>query len=113
VINFIIVGSAALCIVGCFIAFLFGRLTRNSGIPKFLRALMASTLFSWVFAVGGHGGVAALPAYLIIFYAPKTFARRFDNDDIALFVSAIFVSIIVFLGYWLAARIEPTKRISK
>jgi hypothetical protein len=105
--------SVAFCVVGCFSAFLFGRLTRNNEKPKFLRALIASTLFSWIFVGGAHGGTAILPAYLIIFYIPKIFAQRFDNDDIALVLISIFVVVLVFLSYWLAARAEPSKQIPK
>jgi hypothetical protein len=105
--------SAAFCVMGCFIAVLFGRLTRNSEEPKFLRALIASILLSWVFVGGAHGGIAILPVYFIIFCIPIIFAEPFGNDDIALVQIAIFVSIIVFFSYWLAARAEPSKRTPK
>lgn len=100
-----IFGTLILCVIGCVLAALFGRWSRQSQIPRLLRASLSAILLSWIFFVG-YGGVGLFPSVFVFLIAAKSGepAKAYEVFVFAVFIACFFA---VFASFWFSSRTNP------
>lgn len=107
-----IIGSLILCLIGCCLAALIGKWSRNSQIPRLLRGSIATVMLSWsAIFVGGHGGAGggAVPSALLFILATRSKDAPKANEILvmALFVTCFFT---VFASFWFFSRLASSEK---
>jgi hypothetical protein len=110
-----------LCLVGCVLAALLGRLTRKTGDLRFFLGMLVVPMLSWFFLItgGGHGVAVILPTVYLFFLmmlSPDVggswnlFSENGAlNEDLLFFLSLILFFILIIVSFFVFARSPKPK----
>ena len=113
--------NLGLCVIGCVLAALLGRLTRKTRDLKFFLGMLVVPMLSWfVWATGGgHGGGGILPTvylfFLMILSADVGSSWNLFkengalNEDLLLLLSLILFFILIIVSFCVFARSPKPK----